>query len=371
MICYNNFIINRIVIIISLILLTNYCFSQCDIGVVELYSDEAVIKFEADYAQCDSMTGTIKYKAVFKPPYLPRLKKFNGTISIGTYPYKQTTIDGFSALEHIKGKIFIFGIDTSLTIKAFPKLKTATEIDIQAGVVNQGFHFIDAGFPDLEYIDDYLLIANVGAGVFFGFDKLSDIRRSLTLRNMHIKGFNGFKNLRVVGRSLGRLGENSAAQFEISKLPFLEDLSAFDNLTITPSHSGYYRIGDNQKLAACNVPAVCQLLSAPKGDIKIYRNAPGCNSVDEVLSACTVGTDENTKRSWIVYPNPATDILYIRNDNVVHEVSYIITDLIGKIWIETMGSEVDVSGLPSGIYTIEAKSTFDDTLTKRLRFVKR
>ena len=128
----------------------NYSFSQCDIGVVELYSDDAVIKFEADYANCDSMTGTIKYKAVFKPPYLPRLKKFNGTISIGTYPYKQTTIDGFSALEHVKGKIFIFGIDTSLTIKAFPKLKTATEINMQSLIINQGYHFIDAGFLDLE-----------------------------------------------------------------------------------------------------------------------------------------------------------------------------------------------------------------------------
>jgi hypothetical protein len=345
--------------------------SQCDIGVVELYSDEAVIQFEAAYAHCDSMTGTIKYKAVFKPPYLPGLKKFKGTISISTYPYKHTTIDGFSALEHIKGKIFIFGIDTSLTIKAFTKLKTATEIDIQAGVVNQGFHFIDAGFPDLEYIDGYLLIANAGAGVFFGFDKLTDIRRSLILRDMHVKGFNGFKNLRVVGRSLGRLGENSAAQFEISKLPFLEDLSAFDNLTITPSHSGYYRIADNDKLAACNVTAVCQLLSAPKGDINIYRNAPGCNSVDEVLSSCTVSTDENTKRSWIVYPNPVTDILYIRHDDVVHYAGFVITDLLGKIWIETAGSEVDVSVLPSGMYTIEAKSTFDDTRTMRLRFVKR
>ncbi len=368
---YHIFKIFKIVIICCLILLANYSISQCDIGVVELYSDEAVVKFEADFAHCDSMTGTIKYKAAFKPPYLSRLKKFNGTISIGTYPYKQTTIEGFSALEHVKGKIFIFGIDTSLTIKAFTKLKTATEIDIQAGVVNQGYHFIDAGFPDLEYIDDYLLIANAGAGVFFGFDKLSDIRRSLTLRNMHVKGFSGFKNLRIVGRSLGRLGENSAAQFEISKLPFLEDLSAFDNLTITPSHSGYYRIGDNQKLAACNVPAVCQLLSAPKGDIKIYRNAPGCNSVDEVLSSCTVGTDENTKRSWIVFPNPATDILYIRHDDVVYEVSYIITDLLGKIWMETTESEVDVSGLPAGMYTIEAKITFDDTRISRIRFVKR
>ncbi len=368
--CYTNFIINRIVIFGCLILLTNYCFSQCDIGVVELYSDEAVIKFEADYAHCDSLTGTIKYKAAFKPPYLSRLKKFNGTISIGTYPYKQTTIDGFSALEHVNGKIFVFGIDTSLTIKAFPKLKTATEINIQSIIINQGYHFIDAGFPNLEYIDDYLLVANAGAGVFFGFDKLSDIRRSLILRDMHVKGFNGFKNLRVVGRSLGRLGENTAAQFEISKLPFLEDLSAFDNLTITASHSGYYRIADNDKLAACNVPAVCQLLSAPKGDIKVLRNAPGCNTKDEVLASCTVSTDENTKRSWIIYPNPATDILYIRRDDEDKDVSYIITDLLGKIWIETAGSEVDVSVLPSGLYTIEVKSTFDDTRTKRLRFVK-
>ncbi len=371
MICTYNFIINRIVIICFLILLANYSISQCDIGVVELYSDEAVVKFEADFAHCDSMTGTIKYKSEFKPPYLPGLKKFKGTISINTSQGNATNIDGFSVLEHINGTIYISGFDTSVVNRAFPKLKTATEINMQPIIINKGFHFVDAGFNNLEYIDDLLLIADIGAGVFFGFDKLMDIRKSLYFNKLRCTGFNGFKKLKVVGRVLGRPGENRATQFVIEKCPFLEDLSAFDNLTITPSHSGYYRIGDNQKLAACNVPAVCQLLSAPKGDINIYRNAPGCNSVDEVLSSCTVGTDENTKRSWIVFPNPATDILYIRHDDVVHEVSYIITDLLGKIWKETTESEVDVSGLPAGMYTLEAKSTFDDTRISRIRFVKR
>jgi len=277
--------------------LANYCYSQCDIGVVELHSDEAVVKFEADYAHCDSMTGTIKYKSEFKPAYLPGLKKFKGTISIGTYQSKVTIIDGFSSLEHINGRIFITGFDTSITIRAFANLKTATEINMQGIGIYNSFHFIDAGFNNLQYIDDKLNFWYIGKGIFFGFNQLKDIRRMFEMSNCHISGFNGFKKLKVVGRVLGRPGENRATQFVIEKCPFLEDLSAFDNLTITPSHSGYYRIGDNQKLDVCNVPAVCQLLSAPKGDINIYRNAPGCNSVDEVLLSCTVGTDENTKRS--------------------------------------------------------------------------
>jgi hypothetical protein len=371
MICYNNFTIYRIVIIGSLILLTNYCFSQCDICVVELYSDEAVVKFEADYAHCDSLTGTIKYKSEFKPPYLPSLKKFKGTISISTSQGNATNIDGFSVLEHINGTIYISGFDTSVVNRAFPKLKTVIEINMQPIIMNKGFHFVDAGFNNLEYIDDLLLIADIGAGVFFGFEKLMDIRKSLYFTKLRCSGFNGFKNLKVVGRALGRPGENRSSHFNISSCPFLEDLTAFDNLTITPSHSGDYIVRDNPKISACNIPAFCYLLANLKGDILFKNNAPGCNSVDEVLSSCTVGTDENTKRSWIVYPNPATDILYICHDNVVHEISYIITDLLGKTWMETNGSEVDVSELPAGLYTIEVKSTFDDTRTKRLRFVKR
>jgi len=371
MICTYNFIINRIVIICFLILLANYSISQCDIGVVELYSDDAVIQFEADYAHCDSMTGTIKYKSEFKPPYLPGLKKFKGTISINTSQGNATNIDGFSVLEHINGTIYISGFDTSVVNRAFPKLKTATEINMQPIIINKGFHFVDAGFNNLEYIDDLLLIAEIGAGVFFGFDKLMDIRKSLYFNKLRCSGFNGFKNLKVVGRALGRPGESRSSHFNISFCPFLEDLTTFDNLSITPSHSGVYIVRDNPKISACNIPALCYLLANLKGDILFKNNAPGCNSVDEVLSSCTVGTDENTKQSWIVYPNPAIDIMYIRLDDVVHEVSYIITDLLGKIWIETTVSEVDVSGLPAGMFTIEVKSTFIDTQTSRIRFVKR
>ena len=278
------------------------------------------------------MTGTIKYKSEFKPPYLPGLKKFKGTISIGTYQNKVTIIDGFSSLEHINGRIFITGFDTSITIMAFANLKTATEINMQGIGIYNSFHFIDAGFNNLEYIDDLLLMSYIGKGLFFGFNQLKHVRRMFHIYNCHINGFNGFKKLKVVGRALGRPGENRSSHFNISFCPFLEDLTAFDNLTITPSHSGDYIVRDNPKISACNIPALCYLLANLKGDILFINNAPGCNSVEEVLLSCTVGTDENTKRSWIVYPNPATDILYIRHEDVVHDEGFVITDLLGKFW---------------------------------------
>jgi hypothetical protein len=72
-----------------------------------------------------------------------------------------------------------------------------------------------------------------------------------------------------------------------------------------------------------------------------------------------VGVNENVKmenESFVVYPNPANERLYIRsNFNSTEKISFTIMDISGRTLAEnildTSGS-VDLAGFSSGVYFI-------------------
>ncbi|MDR1543463.1 MAG: T9SS type A sorting domain-containing protein [Prevotellaceae bacterium] len=85
-----------------------------------------------------------------------------------------------------------------------------------------------------------------------------------------------------------------------------------------------------------------------------YYSTPAVVTIKagETSISTPTGTENPVVKNITVFPNPASDMLYIsgisENDNV------ILTDLIGKILLSHKGSPLDVSMLPSGVYLLKA-----------------
>ncbi|KQT15327.1 hypothetical protein ASG31_15480 [Chryseobacterium sp. Leaf404] len=82
----------------------------------------------------------------------------------------------------------------------------------------------------------------------------------------------------------------------------------------------------------------------------------------------TLGTSEATKNTFSIYPNPASDVLNIKNvsDKAVYEIHNAVGQLVKAGNIEN--AQVNVAEFVKGVYVITVK---DKDLTERLKFIKK
>jgi len=77
---------------------------------------------------------------------------------------------------------------------------------------------------------------------------------------------------------------------------------------------------------------------------------PGTYQVDHT------GIIETGKNGWMVFPNPAQDRLFVHANKVSNETIFI-KDVFGRLLLNTVANgletSIDISDLPSGIYTLE------------------
>lgn len=78
------------------------------------------------------------------------------------------------------------------------------------------------------------------------------------------------------------------------------------------------------------------------------------NQSYELVETCTAGTDNFTKGTFEIYPNPATDVINISGDenSIIKKVQLI--DMLGKIVKEYSGAgHISLAGLTDGIYFVK------------------
>jgi len=70
-------------------------------------------------------------------------------------------------------------------------------------------------------------------------------------------------------------------------------------------------------------------------------------------------TSENTLKGISIFPNPAADMIYIKNENLENSVIGIY-DLQGKLILETeitgSGQSIDIKFLDKGIYILRIEN---------------
>jgi len=150
------------------------------------------------------------------------------TIEKTTYSHSITNLEGLSAITAIGGNLKIFSMA--------------------------------ANYPFLDS--------------FSGLDNLTSLGGYFYLRHYNGSDFSGLNQLQSVGGDF-------TLQYNFN----LESLAGLENLVAI---GGDLEIAGNGLLATCEQPALCTYLSNPTGIVSIYNNAAGCDSPEEISTACGV-----------------------------------------------------------------------------------
>jgi len=197
--------------------------------------------------------------------------------------------------------------------------------------------------------------------------------------NPNLTDLSGLHNLISIGGNFSVIFNNSLLSFtgleeltsiggylEIENNSSLASLTGLDNInsgSITDLYISY-----NDTLSQCAVQSVCDYLTSPNANIGIEGNAPGCNSPEEVDSACVYLSNEevNHKPDFSIYPNPASgEVIIAFNLEHAAAVNLKVMNSIGQvvsvILDENMSQGIhqvswNTEGLQGGLYFLELRA---------------
>lgn len=320
------------------------------------------------------------------------LNGLNGLISIGgNFSFREnpniTNFSGLDALTSIEGTLDI-GHSPSLTnLSGFETLTSTGGLSINYA------HYISdlTGLNSLTYVDGYINISSCDQLTNFeGLNALTTVTGTLSINSEGITSLSGLEGLTssggfsVLNLEITNLtGLNAlttiTGDLYIGGCDLLTSLSALESLTyvggdlsiggnsILTSLSGidnidYQSITNlnityNPALSTCEVKSVCDYLAAPGGDIFLFSNFDGCNSPEEVETACNNLSIEitNDESELVIFPNPASDKLFIKTKNEAAVDEVVIYDQLGKVVFKdnNIVESIDISELMNGMYVIE------------------
>lgn len=175
-----------------------------------------------------------------------------------------------------------------------------------------------------------------------GLDALESIAGKLEIaENVNLESLSGLASLRMIGEQLA-IRNNDA-------LVGLEEIAHVISI-------GDVLITFNDILAMCSVESICEHLSSG-GTATIGGNFDGCNSLSQVLSGCSVATDENAWSNISIYPNPTTGaVVFEGPENQTWQIE-LYTAQGNKCSIAaTEKGKTDLSHLPDGLYFLKIQT---------------
>ncbi|MBI5856505.1 MAG: hypothetical protein HZB42_02545 [Sphingobacteriales bacterium] len=250
----------------------------------------------------------IRYSPLVNLGSLTSLVSINGALRLERMS-TLTTI-GLTGLESVSGFLFadltnlttLAGLSNSLTntgISTFWMINTGitnfTGFDSLTSCVNF-YIWINPNLTSLQGLQN--LTGDVQQGIsLWANDALTDITALSGITSMSdgtleihgnnlLSSFTGLENITTLGRRL-RIFENP----NITTLNILNP-----SLVILDNQNEGVEIHDNSQLSLCSFAPLCNYLNnAGTGDI--HDNAPGCNSIAEILATCNACTS-NLLKTW-------------------------------------------------------------------------
>ena len=100
----------------------------------------------------------------------------------------------------------------------------------------------------------------------------------------------------------------------------LTSLAGLDN--IDPGSFDMLSLVSNPELSECDVESICEYIANQGGIIQVTDNASGCNNQQEILDVCAVGVEDYhiPVPHVNIYPNPASDMLFIESSERLESV---------------------------------------------------
>ena len=253
--------------------------------------------------------------------------------------------EGLSSLNSIGGGFYLgHYVGGNPLIQSFSGLEGLTRIGGTFQIL-YNYVLIDfSGLNNLQSVGDIYILNNESLESLTGLENLDSINGNFSIKGTNIlDDISQLSNLTYVDGTI-YISYNEA----LSSLSGLENIESdsIDHLFIT----------NNTVLAHCDVISVCNYLSDTNNYVLISDNAPGCNSQEEVEFACTLEIPE--EKIWegvILYPNPATNTIFISSELSTSIEEINIYNLLGQKVLYKSGetSKIDVSSLSKGLYIIE------------------
>ncbi|MBK9193350.1 MAG: T9SS type A sorting domain-containing protein [Crocinitomicaceae bacterium] len=104
---------------------------------------------------------------------------------------------------------------------------------------------------------------------------------------------------------------------------------------------------------------------------KIYYHQKNSTGVFEIYMRYRTGTlnAEEKNSDFLIFPNPATNKIYLSGNFLSNDFSYSVIDLQGQIFLTGKNdSEIEISDLVPGVYCIRIESGFGLALERFLKF---
>jgi uncharacterized repeat protein (TIGR01451 family) len=258
-------------------------------------------------------TGVYNLSDVF-----PSVTTLDGGFNLIDASFAQLSFDGFHALTS-SSVVSVWSVEYPTILNyfnAFDQLNSCNWLQFQDCIIND----YAGGLENLQTVNDYLLFdvvtngtgyANFGQlqigpwiDIFGGGNSVpplnfSSLTQTDTLRvqgafgGVHLPLLESldFLSLEVGGNALSAISYVVAPALEAVSGTFLlgdlgiPDLSAFSSLN---SLSGVVDISNCPNLSNCAITALCEKLSGDPASVFLENNAPGCNTIGEVLNACSI-----------------------------------------------------------------------------------
>jgi hypothetical protein len=333
---------------------------------------------------------------------LTSLTGLEGITSIGDDLYIEhndalTSLTGLDNLTFIGGALSIDHNDSlnNLTgLEGLPSIWGYLSIDGNAALTSltglEGLQYIGGGLcigcyngwgfkygnPLLSNLTGLNNVITIGGDLFIsynesltslsGLEGLTSIGGGLTIaEDISLPNLSGLDNLTSIGGGLWIEGGDNGN-------PALTSLSGLDNIA-EGSINDLIIIG-NYSLSTCDVQSICDYLANPNGTVEIYDNATGCNSPEEVDSACVYlsNGEVNLPPAFYIYPNPASTTITISTPTTPNKnTSLTICNISGQQLISRQITEqqtiVDVSWLPQGVYIVKVTDESEVQVGKIIR----
>ena len=194
-----------------------------------------------------------------------------------------------------------------------------------------------------------------------GLSNLSSVKGNLQIRkNNNLKSISNLENLSLISGSI--VVENNAV---LNSLHGIHNIDPLSIKSISNLHD--IEIQNNPMLSTCAVESICEVLILPWISTDIYNNAPGCDTVSEILSACISSTTDvkQKEKEIVLFPNPAQDeIAIIAEVDAEVRIFNSTGQSVGSINIRRGRHAMDISWLDTGLYFFKCNNNIVHKIVK-------
>lgn len=294
------------------------------------------------------------------------LTSLSGGLSIyGTYLL--TDLSGLENVTFLSEHLNLWNNEGMINLTG---LENITSLNGEIEIISNGILENLEGLNNLTHVDGLIRIHyNDNINSMSGLNSLTFIGGSFTfLENKLLEDLSPLNNLEFIGNGLTFYDNDLLVNIDgFSNLTYLAgdlrfeyndiliDISGVAN--IESSEISHLIIAENPLLSECDITTICNYLEVPTNTTYIANNKIGCNSRAEVEEACLVGIPKiENELSFSIYPNPASNKIYLTNDNNVEISNIDIISIHGKVCIEntrSINNSIDISQLYSGVYFLK------------------